>query len=769
MSKHSSTEQTQYANPIPDRAAILSLLKQQGRALNKQSIGQQLKLTTDEQLEALRRRLIAMSRDGQVHSDRNHHYWPVAEDEYLKGTVIGHREGFGFLRCEGHEKDFVLHSSQMAKVFDGDVVLALANGFNQRGREEARIIKVLQANTRQLVGRVEQRDGTYYLLANNQKITQRIEIPEAQLLGAKDGQYVSAELTEYPHKRHNAQAHVSEILGEPLAPRMEITLALHNHDIPHKWPEQVLQQAEQLGEEVSEQDKLKRIDLRALPFVTIDGEDAQDFDDAVYCQANEQGGWRLWVAIADVSHYIKAGTELDQEAQKRGTSVYFPGHVVPMLPEAISNGLCSLKPKQDRLALVCEMQISQAGEMLAYQFYEAVIHSHARLTYSEVGHLLTADEAQQQTSPHSELVSDIQQLHALYRVLAEARQRRGAIDFSTQESRFIFNSEAKIEQIVPVLRNDAHRLIEECMLCANLATAAFLSQLKIPSLYRVHQGPKAKKLKDLRSFLAERGLNLAGGEQPSPTDYNQLLSQTAARPDAATIQTMLLRSMNQAVYSPENDGHFGLAFAAYAHFTSPIRRYPDLLVHRAIRAVIRSKESGGLIKRMVKNLSGKGFDPVKRVEQAKPLPFKQNYPYQISEILALAEHCSLVARRADEASWEVDAWLKCHYMQTKLGEQFQATISGVNSFGLFVELADIPVEGSIHISALADDFYHFDAAKQRLMGERKAKAYNIGQSISVTLARVDLDQRRIEFVLANLDKKNKSAKRGKPRKAKSLA
>ncbi len=764
MSKHSSTEQTQYANPIPDRAAILELLKKQSQALSQKSIAQQLELTSDEQLEALRRRLIAMSRDGQVHSDRNQHYWPVLENEYLKGTVIGHREGFGFLRCEGHSKDFVLHSSQMSKVFDGDLVLALPNGFNQRGREEARIIKVLQANTRQLVGRIEQRDGNYYLLANNQKITQRIEIPEAQLQGAQDGQYVSAELVQYPHKRNNAQAHVSEILGEPMAPRMEITLALHNHEIPHKWPEQALQQAELLGDEVSEQDKLNRIDLRALPFVTIDGEDAQDFDDAVYCQADERGGWRLWVAIADVSHYIKTGTALDQEAQKRGTSVYFPGHVVPMLPEAISNGLCSLKPKLDRLALVCEMQITPAGELLAYQFYEAVIHSHARLSYTEVGNLLAnSQSSRQQDNPNSELLSDIQQLHALYRVLAEARQRRGAIDFSTQENRFIFNSEAKIEQIVPVQRNDAHKLIEECMLCANLATAAFLSQLSIPSLYRVHQGPKAKKLKALRSFLAERGLNLAGGEQPSPADYNQLLSQTAARVDAAVIQTMLLRSMNQAVYSPENEGHFGLAFAAYAHFTSPIRRYPDLLVHRAIRAVIHSKETGGIFKRIIKKLGGKGFDPVKRVTPLRPQPFKQNYPYQISEILALAEHCSMCARRADEASWEVDAWLKCHYMQAKLGEQFQATISGVNSFGLFVELADIPVEGSIHISALADDFYHFDATKQRLLGERKAKAYSIGQPISVTLARIDLDQRKIEFVLS------KSAKQGQTMKTRSVA
>ncbi|GAB1621281.1 ribonuclease R [Agarivorans albus] len=750
MSKHSSSKEQQYANPIPDRGAIIALLDQQGQALNREQIAVALNLDSENDLEALRRRLIAMSRDGQLHSDRKRNYWPVDDSEYLVGKVIGHREGFGFLKCEGYDTDFVLHSSQMSKVFDGDLIQALPNGFNNRGREEARVIKILEKNTQQIIGKLVESNGHFSLQPDNQKISQIIEIPAEKTLGAKHGQYVTAELISYPHKRDNAIAHISEVIGDPMAPGMEINLAIRSHDIPFEWPEEALAQAKQLAPEVAAQDKLHRVDFTATPFVTIDGEDAKDFDDAVYAEPLSNGNWRLLVAIADVSHYIQPNSALDIEAQKRGTSVYFPGHVVPMLPEAISNGLCSLNPHVDRLVMVCEMTINSAGELASFQFCEGLIHSHARLTYSQVGTMLedaNSNEGQQLTQQFAEVLPHLQQLHSLYQVLKVARAKRGAIDFETNESQFEFNAQRKIEGIVPLIRNDAHKLIEECMLCANVATARFLEQLNIPALYRVHRGPKEKKLTALRSFLAELGLNLGGGDKPSPADYNQLLSSISERDDASIIQTIMLRSMSQAVYTPENEGHFGLAFDAYAHFTSPIRRYPDLLVHRAIRSIIRSKESGGIMKRALKGLSGKGFDPVQRLKGATPLAIEQSYPYDTAQMLMLAEHCSLVSRRADEASWDVDAWLKCEYMQDQVGESFQGIVSGVNGFGLFVELPATQVEGSIHISALKGDFYHYDANKQRLTGENSRKSYSIGQAISVTIARVDMEQRKIEFVL----------------------
>ncbi|WP_411994793.1 ribonuclease R [Agarivorans sp. DSG3-1] len=772
MSKHSRSNEQQYANPIPDRDAIIALLDQQGKPLNREQLAAALNLSSEEDLEALRRRLIAMSRDGQLHSDRKRNYWPVDDSEYLVGRVIGHREGFGFLKCEGYDTDFVLHSSQMSKVFDGDIIQALPNGFNNRGREEARVVKIIEKNTQHIIGRFVEQDGRYSVQPDNQRITQIIDVPAAQTLGASNGQYVSAELISYPHKRDNAIAHISEVIGDPNAPGMEINVAIRTHQIPFEWPEEALAQAAKLAPEVAEQDKLHRVDLRDTPFVTIDGEDAKDFDDAVYCEAGANGGWRLSVAIADVSHYIQPETALDIEAQKRGTSVYFPGHVVPMLPKAISNGLCSLNPQVDRLVMVCEMNIDAQGQLASYQFCEAVIHSHARLTYTQVGAMLeqaNSAQGQQLCKEFAKVLPHLQDLHRLYGVLKQARELRGAIDFETQETRFEFNSERKIEQIVPLVRNDAHKLIEECMLCANVATARFLEQLKIPALYRVHQGPKEKKLKGLRSFLAELGLNLGGGDKPTPADYNKLLSSIGEREDASIIQTVMLRSMSQAIYTPENEGHFGLSFDAYAHFTSPIRRYPDLLVHRAIRSIIRSKESGSIFKRTFKSLSGKGLDPVRRVNGAAPLKLANSYPYGPEQMLMLADHCSLVARRADTASWDVDAWLKCEYMQDQVGESFQGIVSGVNNFGLYVELKDMAVEGVVHISSLAGDFYNFDANKQRLIGENSRKSFGIGHVIEVKVARVDMEQRKIELVPSDIASASNFSKPKKKAKAKSKA
>tara|TARA_B110000285_G_scaffold143056_1_gene159855 strand:- start:54 stop:1805 length:1752 start_codon:yes stop_codon:yes gene_type:complete len=535
-----------------------------------------------------------------------------------------------------------------------------------------------------------------------------------------------------------------------MAPGMEIDVAIRTHEIPHEWPLEASHEAAQLAPEVTEADKHDRIDLREMPFVTIDGEDARDFDDAVYCRKRTLGGWRLYVAIADVSHYVRTGTALDTEAHRRATSVYFPERVIPMLPEAISNGLCSLNPHVDRLVMVCEMTISSKGKLSGYEFYEGLIHSHARLTYTKVGAMLDSGDEQCQPlrKEYNHVVQPVDQLHKLYSALRSARDARGAIDFETQETRIIFGEDRKITDIVPVHRNDAHKLIEECMLAANVSTAKFLAKHKLDGLFRVHKGPKPTKLENLRGFLGEMGLSLPGGEEPKPKHYQALLSSIKGRPDANLVQTVMLRSLSQAVYTPENEGHFGLGYDAYAHFTSPIRRYPDLLVHRAIRSVIQSKQLSRYVKR------------IKATEKQPQSPW---YPYTTADVVVLGEHCSMAERRADAAVWDVEGWLKCEYMQGHIGDYFHGTINAVTSFGLFVELADVYVEGLVHISALPGDYYHFDAAKHRLQGERSGKSFRLGDSIEVQVVRVDLDEKKIDFELADAPPKPKSKPKAKPK------
>ncbi|MDG6403909.1 ribonuclease R, partial [Pseudomonas quasicaspiana] len=506
--------------------------------------------------------------------------------------------------------------------------------------------------------------------------------------------------------------------------------------------EAVLKEAAKLKPEVEEKDKENRVDLRHLPFVTIDGEDARDFDDAVYCEAKPgklrlfSGGWKLYVAIADVSSYVKIGSALDAESQVRGTSVYFPERVVPMLPEQLSNGLCSLNPHVDRLAMVCEMTISKTGEMTDYVFYEAVIHSHARLTYNKVSTMLEqpkSSDARQLRGEYPDVLPHLKQLYALYKVLLGARHVRGAIDFETQETRIIFGTERKIAEIRPTTRNDAHKLIEECMLAANVATAEFLKKHEIPALYRVHDGPPPERLEKLRAFLGELGLSLHKGKDgPTPKDYQALLETVRDRPDYHLIQTVMLRSLSQAVYSSDNNGHFGLNYEAYTHFTSPIRRYPDLLTHRAIRSVIRSKQDTPHVRR-----AGAAVIPKARI-----------YPYDDAILEQLGEQCSMNERRADEATRDVVNWLKCEFMKDRVGESFPGVITAVTGFGLFVELTDIYVEGLVHVTALPGDYYHFDPLHHRLAGERTGRSFRLGDTVEVRVMRVDLDERKIDFEMA---------------------
>jgi len=721
-------EAERYANPIASREMILDMLAVVGRPLSRSELAKRLKLHSEDEEEALRRRLRAMERDGQVMCTRKGLYGLVSNMDLIKGRVLAHRDGFGFVRREGGGGDDIyLSSRQMVRVFDGDEVLVRVDSIDFKGRAEGVIVEVLARNTSQVVGRLARQGGIQFVVPENPRINHDVQLPQGAEGSAQPGQIVVVEITEQPERRRKPVGRVIETLGDAMDPGLEIEIALRSHDLPWQWPQDALDEAAQLGEQVRPADKSHRVDLRDLDLVTIDGEDARDFDDAVYCMPLRTGGWRLWVAIADVSSYVQVGSALDSEAQLRGTSVYFPERVIPMLPEALSNGLCSLNPEVDRLCMVCEMRVGRKGKVGSYRFFEGVMRSKARLTYNEVGRFLQGDEAEAVPAP---VRKPLKNLYKLYQALRKARDARGAIDFDTEETRIVFGDNRKIEKIVPVYRGDAHKLIEECMLAANVCAADFLAELKLPALYRVHEGPRAEKLENLRRYLGELGLSLGGGDDPEPGNYQVLLEQIAGRPDAHIIQTMMLRSMNQAVYQPQNLGHFGLHYEAYAHFTSPIRRYPDLLVHRAIRSVIHSNAKTAR---------------VERVAGAEKMDAGGIYPYDVKRMVALGEHCSMTERRADDATRDVVAWLKCEYLHERIGEEFDAVVASVTSFGLFVELVDVYIEGLVHVTSLPRDYYHFDIARQRLVGERTGASWQLGGRLRVRLVRVDLDDRKIDL------------------------
>ncbi len=713
---HFQREAEKYENPIPSREVILNLLSERGQPLDFATLAEALQLQADIDLDALKKRLRAMERDGQLLYNRRRQYVPVERTDLIAGRVIGHPDGFGFLKPDDGSADLFLHAKQMRTLLHGDRALVSVRGIDPKGRREGALVEVLERGTTQVVGRYFVQGGIGFVTPDNSRIAQDILIPPDATGKAKHGQIVVAAIVEQPSKHAQPRGKIIEVLGDHMAPGMEINVAIRSHELPFEWSPEVLEEADHFTFEVPEADKAERVDLRQIPLVTIDGEDAKDFDDAVYCE-REGKNWRLLVAIADVSHYVRPGSAIDREAALRGTSVYFPGKVIPMLPEILSNGLCSLNPQVDRLCMVCDIRIGPRGKLLSYQFVEGIMHSAARLTYTKVAQMVVERKVDARREYPQELVEHLDDLYTLYKILRKARDKRGAIDFETAETRIIFDANRKIEAIVPTERNDAHKLIEECMILANVCAAKFLSKHRIPALHRVHEGPTPEKLETLRQFLSGLGLSLSGGEEPEPADYAQVLDGLADRPDRHMIQTVLLRSLSQAVYSPEVTGHFGLAQPYYAHFTSPIRRYPDLLVHRAIRHLVR----GGKVK---------------------------DYQYQFQDMVALGEHCSMTERRADDATRDVAAWLKAEYMQEHVGDSFNGIISGVTGFGLFVELADIYVEGLIHITALTSDYYRFDAVRQQLTGENSGRIYRLGDSIRVTVARVDLDERKIDFVLA---------------------
>ncbi|CAK0771172.1 RNase R [Gammaproteobacteria bacterium] len=711
---HRVREARRYENPIPSREFILEVLTESGVPLTFDSVAEILDLTGAETLEALRRRLLAMERDGQLIVNRRGHYCLVNRRDLIAGRVIGHPDGFGFLKPDEGGEDLYLSAREMRGLFHDDRAVVRVVGQDRRGRREGALVEVLERNTKTLVGRLQVEAGVGFLEPGNRRLIHDIVIPQEGFGPSQAGQIVLVEIVEQPTRKSQPIGRVLQVLGEHLAPGMETDIAIHTHNLPVAWPEAVLTEVAGLEEILPDTARQNRADLRKTPLVTIDGTDARDFDDAVYCEPRPKGGYRLLVCIADVSAYVRPGSALDEEARNRGNSVYFPNRVIPMLPEVLSNGLCSLNPGVDRLCMACEMSVGPDGAITRSRFFPAVMRSAARLTYDQVAAMLL-DGDSTLCSQHATILPHLRHLFDLYQVLARARKARGTLDFDTTESRFEFDDQNQVIAIRPLVRHDAHRLIEECMLAANVATARLLTRKRLAILYRVHNGPTLEKLTDLKAFLGQMGLKLPGDEKPEPADYAQLMASIRGRPDEHLIQTVLLRSLSQAVYSSSNNGHFGLAYPAYTHFTSPIRRYPDLLIHRAIRYAIE----GG---------------PPEEFEHSK------------TTLQPLGEHCSATERRADEATRDVAATLKCQYMQHKIGESFDGIISGVHAFGLFVELQGLFVDGLIHITALENDYYHFDPVGHRLTGERTGQVFRLGDPLRVKLAGVNVDERKIDFI-----------------------
>jgi len=663
----------------------------------------------------------------------------------LSGQVQGHRDGYGFLIRDDGGPDLVIPEHEMSKVLHGDRVLTRISGADRRGRPEGEIVEVIEHRTHRIVGRLMDERGVMIVVPEDQRISHDVLIAPGGDLRANAGDVVVVEILQQPQRHVQPVGRVVEVLGAVNDPGMEIEIAVRKFSVPHIFSDEALARAQSLPDTVTAGDLKGRVDLRDVPLVTIDGEDARDFDDAVYCEPIGSGRgkkWRLIVAIADVSHYVASADALDIEAQNRSTSVYFPRRVIPMLPEKLSNGLCSLNPGVDRLALVADMVLSAKGVTTAYQFYPAVIHSHARLTYTEVWESLSipSGRAANKLAP---VRKQLTQLYELYQMLAKARNTRGAIDFETTETAIICDAHGRIEKILPRVRNDAHKLIEECMLAANVCAADFLHRHKHFALYRVHEGPTPERLANLRALLSTLGLKLEGADSPEPMDYARLLTQIRARPDAQLLQTVLLRSMQQAVYSPHNSGHFGLAYAAYAHFTSPIRRYPDLITHRAIKAVLaRGRYTPELLGVPTEPLS---LSARRSLKSAQSRGSEQGSAVGVWEKLGLL--CSANERRADEASRDVEAWLKSYYMRERVGETATGTVSAVVPFGLFIVLDDLYVEGLVHVSELGSEYFHFNESLHELRGERTGMRYRLGDRATVQVARVDLEARRIEFRL----------------------
>ena len=710
---HLARERAKYDHPLPSREYVLDVVAEQGVPVTFERVCELMDVSADER-ETFQRRMGAMARDGQLMQNRRGDWLLPTKADLIRGKVQGHADGYGFLVPEDGGADIFLSTKEMEKMLHGDRAIVRVIGTDRKGRPEGKVVEVTDHANSRVVGRVTEEHGVWFVVAENRRISQDILLAPAEKGSKapklKAGQVVMVDIIEQPSKTSQPIGRVVEVLGNYADPGMEIEIALRKHDLPFEFSEEALAQAKKLPDVVTKADWKGREDLTSLPLVTIDGETARDFDDAVYCEAQGKG-FRLIVAIADVSHYVTIDSPLDRDAYERGNSVYFPRRVIPMLPEKISNGLCSLNPNVERLCMVCDMDISSSGVIKNYRFYPAVMHSKARLTYTEVAAALY-EKIPAARNKLGALLPHLETLDRLFRILEGARSKRGAIDFDTAETIMVFDDKGKILRIEPYERNDAHRLIEECMLAANVCASEYLRENGQPVVYRIHPEPKPEKVTKLRDFLGTFGLQLGGGDSPTAKDYSKLLDKIQDRPDKALLQTVMLRSLQQAIYSPDNVGHFGLAYESYTHFTSPIRRYPDLLVHRAIKAVLKKEK------------------------------------YQPGNWEEIGLHCSATERRADEATRDVEAWLKCYYMQDRVGEEFEGSISAVVPFGIFVALDNVFIEGLVHVSDLGRDYFHFDEVNHQMVGERSGVRYRLAGRVKVQLVRVDMEQNKIDFRLA---------------------
>ncbi len=727
--KNESKKSKSYKHPIPKRGKILAFLRDAGRPLTLDALFGEYGLKAPEKKKLLVEKLRNMVRAGQIIENRRGEFCLIERLNLVTGTVSGHRDGFGFVARDDGTEDVYLSAREMRALFDGDRVAIKVVGNDRRGRPEGKLVEVLQRGVREIAGQFIRERGIGVVIPDNPRLSHRVLIAKGAAGNAKHGQIVVARILDYPTHVEQATGEIIEVMGHPDDKGIATDIAIQSHGIPTDWPREVTEQAEAFGSEVPKKGLHERVDLRDTHLLTIDGADARDFDDAVFCEPAGDG-FRLLVAIADVAHYVEQSTPLDEQAVRRGTSVYFPDRVVPMLPEALSNGLCSLNPNVDRLCMVCEMRVEPDGKVAHAKFYEAVMQSFARLTYTQVSNFL---DGEKQEEVRSELHQDLQNLRLVFRAFATNRRKRGAVELDIPQTRIEIGKDGSVQSIKAVQRNDAHRLIEECMIAANVQAAKFILKHRIPGLFRVHAKPDPDRFDDLRQYLVSLGLKVPHSDHVKPRDFSKMIEQVSDRPDAAAISMAMLRSMSHAEYTPKNIGHFGLALDAYAHFTSPIRRYPDLLVHRAIRHILRGGKAG-------------------------------NYGYKSDKMEQLGTICSAHERRAEEATREVEAWLKCEYMEDKVGEQFSGVITGVTSFGAFVQITSLQIDGLVHVSSLANDYYQFDAGSQSLVGEKTGKRYQLGESLEVVVAKVDLETKRIDFHLVDDGSGRTSRKRKKKRR-----
>lgn len=712
-----------YKHPIPGPNDLIEMLEDVGKPVKAEPIMKAYGLKGQRMRNLLLERLHEMVRAGQILENRRGEFCLTVKLDLVTGKVSGHRDGFGFvMRDDGDPDDIFLSAREMRSLFDGDRVAIRVSGADHRGRVQGELVEVLERGVREVAGQFIKERGIGIVVPDNAKLSHRILIPRDETAKAKHGDMVVVEILDYPTQVEQATGRVTTVIGSPNDKGIATDIAIHAHDIPFEWPHAVKNEVENFGSTVTTAAKRGRKDLRSIDLLTIDGADARDFDDAVYCEKSGNG-WRLMVAIADVAHYVQVGSALDKEAIKRGTSVYFPDRVVPMLPEVLSNGLCSLNPKVDRLCMVCDMQISAGGKVTRSEFFEGAMRSKARLTYSQVNEFLSG---RSKSSVPKELHSPVRELHALFKEMSKARTRRGAIEIDLPQTKFKLNKDGEIDRIEVVPRNDAHRLIEECMIAANVQAAKFLTKNRIPGLFRVHPKPDSDRFGELRLYLVSLGLKAPHPDHVEPRQFNDLIQQIKDRPDAAAITMTMLRSLTHAEYSPDNIGHFGLALDSYAHFTSPIRRYPDLLVHRAIRHIVRGGKPG-------------------------------KYDYGGSEMERLGAITSAHEKRAEDATRDVEAWLKCQYMQGHLGDEFDGVITGVTNFGVFVQITELMTDGLVHVTSLDNDYYKYDSGSQRLIGERSSKTFSLGDAMRIRVHKVDMDTRKIDF--RPVDQRRKRARK----------